>query len=107
MANERFWNYWIHRFTIGLSEGVNRAIKGLKWEAYGYKNMSYFALKIMQKCLNLNHRWALAGIPTQIRGPTKRKRAFFAQIVTDREYFTSLRSAPVVSIANNTGTRIE
>ncbi|MGZ3772354.1 MAG: transposase [Pseudobdellovibrionaceae bacterium] len=28
-------------------EGINRAIKGLKWQAYGYKDMAYFALKIL------------------------------------------------------------
>jgi hypothetical protein len=38
------------------SETINRAIKGLKWQAYGYKNTAYFALKIMQKCGYLNHR---------------------------------------------------
>jgi hypothetical protein len=37
--------------------GINRAIKGLKGQAYGYKNMAYFALKIMQKCGYLNHRY--------------------------------------------------
>ena len=64
MDDERFWNYWTHRVTTGLSEGINRAIKGLKWQAYGYKNMAYFALKIMQKCGYLNHRWYLKAIAT-------------------------------------------
>lgn len=59
MDQERFWNYWKCRLTTGVSEGINRAIKGLKWQAYGYKNMAYFALKIMQKCGYLNHRWYL------------------------------------------------
>ena len=54
---DRFWNFWIHRVTTGVSEGINRAIKGLKWQAYGYKNMAYFALKILQKCGYLNHRF--------------------------------------------------
>ena len=57
MDQERFWNYWKCRLTSGVSEGINRAIKGLKWQAYGYKNMAYFALKIMQKCGYLNHRF--------------------------------------------------
>ena len=57
MNEQRFWNYWIHRATTSVSEGINRAIKGLKWQAYGYKNMNYFALKIMQKCGYLNHRY--------------------------------------------------
>jgi transposase len=58
----RFWNYWSHRVTTGVSEGINRAIKGLKWQAYGYKDMAYFALKILQKCGYLNHRWYLRQI---------------------------------------------
>ena len=57
IEQERFWNYWSCRLTTGVSEGINRAIKGLKWQAYGYKNMAYFALKIMQKCGYLNHRF--------------------------------------------------
>lgn len=35
----------------------NRAIKRLKWQAYGNKNMAYFALKIMQKIGYLNHKY--------------------------------------------------
>ena len=54
-----FWNYFDHRLTSGVSEGINRAIKTLKWVAYGYKDMAYFALKIMQKCGYLNHKYAL------------------------------------------------
>ena len=38
---------------------LSAQIKGLKWQAYGYKNMAYFALKIMQKCGYLNHRYHL------------------------------------------------
>jgi transposase len=57
MNEDRFWNFWKYRVTTGISEGINRAIKGLKWQAYGYRNMAYFALKIMQKCGYLNHRW--------------------------------------------------
>lgn len=64
MDDQRFWNYWEHRVTTGLSEGINRAIKGLKWQAYGYKNMAYFALKIMQKCGYLNHVHYLKAIAT-------------------------------------------
>lgn len=64
MHDERFWNYWIYRVTSGVSEGINRAIKGLKWQAYGYKNMAYFALKIMQKCGYLSHKYYLQSIAT-------------------------------------------
>lgn len=56
---KELWNYFKHRLTSGVSEGVNRAIKTLKWVAYGYKDMAYFALKIMQKCGYLNSRYAL------------------------------------------------
>lgn len=55
----RFWNYFEHRYSSGVAEGTNRAIKGLKWQAYGYKNMEYFKLKIMQKVGYLNSRFAL------------------------------------------------
>lgn len=53
----RFWNYFEYRVTTGLSEGINRVIKGLKWQAYGYKDMFYFALKILQKAGYLNSRY--------------------------------------------------
>jgi transposase len=56
-AEKTFWNYWLYRVTTGISEGINRAIKGLKWQAYGYKDMVYFKLKIMQKCGYLNSRF--------------------------------------------------
>lgn len=58
-------NYFKHRLTSGVSEGVNRAIKTLKWVAYGYKDMAYFALKILQKCGYLNSRYALKWIYNQ------------------------------------------
>jgi transposase len=57
---KELWNYFKHKITSGVSEGVNRAIKTLKWVAYGYKDMHYFALKILQKCGYLNSRYALA-----------------------------------------------
>ena len=59
MDRKEFWNYFTHRVTTGVSEGLNRLIKGLKWQAYGYKDMLYFSLKIMQKGGYLNHRYAL------------------------------------------------
>ena len=55
-----FFNYFKHRITSGVSEGINRTIKTLKWQAYGYKDMAYFALKIMQKCGYLNSKNALS-----------------------------------------------
>lgn len=59
LKDARFWNYFDHRFSSGVIEGINRAIKGLKWQAYGYKNMEYFKLKIMQKVGYLNSCFAL------------------------------------------------
>jgi transposase len=59
MKDLRFWNYFENRYSSGVIEGTNRAIKGLKWQAYGYKNMEYFKLKIMQKVGYLNSRFAL------------------------------------------------
>jgi transposase len=56
-AEDRFWNYFDYRITTGLSEGINRVIKGIKWQAFGYKDMAYFALKILQKAGYLNHRY--------------------------------------------------
>ena len=60
--DERFWNYFEFKVTTGLSEGINRVIKGVKWQAYGYKDMHYFALKILQKAGFLNSKFALNGI---------------------------------------------
>ena len=54
---ETFWNYFLYKVTTGISEGINRAIKGLKWQAYGYKDMQYFKLKIMQKVGYLNSKF--------------------------------------------------
>lgn len=59
LKDSRFWNYFEHRFSSGVIEGINRAIKTLKWQAYGYKDMEYFKLKIMQKVGYLNHKFAL------------------------------------------------
>jgi transposase len=60
--DERFWNYFEFKVTTGLSEGINRVIKGIKWQAYGYKDMTYFALKILQKAGFLNSKYAMNGI---------------------------------------------
>ena len=54
---QRFWNYFSYKYTTSISEGMNRVIKGLKWQAYGYKDMTYFALKILQKCGYLNSKY--------------------------------------------------
>lgn len=65
-AAKEFWNYFSYRFTTSVVEGINRGIKTLKWVAYGYKDMAYFALKIMQKFGYLNHKYALNWLNPQI-----------------------------------------
>lgn len=50
-------NYFVHKVTSALSEGINNVIKSLKRRAFGYKNMWYFRLKIMQVCGYLNSRY--------------------------------------------------
>lgn len=47
-------NYFKYPVTTSLSEGINNVIKMLKRRAFGYRNMDYFRLKIMQKCGYLN-----------------------------------------------------
>jgi transposase len=53
-------NYFKYRVSSALSEGHNSVIKMLKRRAFGYRNMEYFRLKIMQVCGYLNSRY----IPT-------------------------------------------
>lgn len=47
-------NYFKFTVSTALSEGINNVIKMLKRRAFGYRNMEYFRLKIMQKCGYLN-----------------------------------------------------
>ncbi|MCM0605798.1 MAG: ISL3 family transposase [Xanthomonadaceae bacterium] len=58
---ERSWstlkNYFRHRITSATSEGINNVIKALIRRAYGYRNMHYFKLKIMQVCGYLNSQF--------------------------------------------------
>jgi transposase len=58
---ERGWEtlrkYFAYRVTTSVSEGLNNVIKMLKRRAFGYKNMYYFRLKIMQVCGYLNSRY--------------------------------------------------
>jgi len=54
---KRLANYFRFRVTSALSEGINNVIKTLKRRAYGYKNMEYFRLKILQQCGYLNSRY--------------------------------------------------
>ena len=50
-------NYFKYRVTTSVSEGINNVIKTLKRRAYGYRNMRYFKLKILQVCGYLNSRY--------------------------------------------------
>jgi transposase len=50
-------NYFKFRVTSALSEGQNNVIKTLKRRCYGFRNMTYFKLKIMQVCGYLNSRY--------------------------------------------------
>ena len=54
---ETLKNYFRYRYTSALSEGQNNVIKMLKRRAFGYRNMLYFRLKIMQVCGYLNSRY--------------------------------------------------
>jgi transposase len=54
---ETLRNYFKYRVTSALSEGHNNVIKMLKRRAFGYRNMMYFRLKIMQVCGYLNSRY--------------------------------------------------
>jgi len=54
---ETFKNYFTYRVSSSLSEGINNVIKTVKKRGYGYKNMPYFKLKILQVCGFLNSRY--------------------------------------------------
>jgi transposase len=54
---ETIKNYFEMRVTSALSEGQNNVIKALKRRSFGFKNMTYFKLKIMQVCGYLNSRY--------------------------------------------------
>ncbi len=43
-------NYFIYKITTAISEGINNKIKRLKRMAYGYRDVTYFLLKIHQHC---------------------------------------------------------
>jgi len=51
---EHYWygidNYFKHRVTNGASEGYNNKINIIKRRAYGFKDIEYFKLKILQSC---------------------------------------------------------
>lgn len=39
-------NYYFHRISCGLVEGINNKIKTLKRQAYGFRDMTYFKLRL-------------------------------------------------------------
>jgi transposase len=39
-------NYYYHRITCGIVEGINNKIKTLKRQAYGFRDMLYFKLRL-------------------------------------------------------------
>jgi transposase len=43
-------NYFRHHVTNGASEGYNNKINIIKRRAYGFKDLEYFKLKILQSC---------------------------------------------------------
>ena len=51
-------NYFKHRITTGKVEGTNNKIKVLKRQAYGYRDMEYFKLRIYNLHMS---RYALLG----------------------------------------------
>jgi transposase len=54
---DRIANYFKYRVTTALSEGINNVIKSIKRRGFGYRNMHYFKLKIMQVCGYLNSKY--------------------------------------------------
>jgi transposase len=51
---EKYWfgieNYFTHRVTNGASEGYNNKIGLIKRRAFGFKDIEYLRLKILQSC---------------------------------------------------------
>ncbi len=43
--------------SSAISEGINRKIQVIKSMAYGYRNLNYFMLKILQRCGVLGSMW--------------------------------------------------
>ena len=43
---EGLLGYFIHRITNAVTEGLNNKIKTLKRQAYGFRDMEYFKLRL-------------------------------------------------------------
>jgi transposase len=48
--------------SSAISEGINRKIQVIKSMAYGYRNLNYFMLKILQRCGVLGSMWRPANL---------------------------------------------
>jgi transposase len=49
-------NFFRHRLTNGLSEGLNNVVKTVKKVAYGFHDWQYFRLKILRRCGKIEER---------------------------------------------------
>jgi len=56
--SHELWNYFKHRTSSAVIEAVNHKIKVVKAAAYGYRNLRYFQLKILQRAGFLNTQFA-------------------------------------------------
>jgi transposase len=54
----QLWNYFKHRSSSAQIEAINHKIKATKSAAYGYRNLRYYQLKILQRVGFLNSRYA-------------------------------------------------
>lgn len=54
---ETLKNYFTFRVTTSLSEAINNVIKSVIRRGFGYRNLEYFKLKIMQVCGYLNSKY--------------------------------------------------
>jgi transposase len=54
----RLWNFFSHKTSSAIIEALNHKIKTVKAAAYGYRNLHYFQLKILQRVGFLNSKFA-------------------------------------------------
>jgi len=68
-------NFFRYRVTTSLSEGINNVVKSIKRRAFGFRNMEYFRLKILQVCGLMSSRFMY-----QTGGWTPQAQALLAEI---------------------------
>jgi len=56
--SHELWNYFHHKTSSAVIEAINHKIKVVKSSAYGYRNVHYFQLKILQRAGFLNSQYA-------------------------------------------------